>query len=644
MPRDRTRLPADADAPLTNARLAAVLAEIADLLDIKGESPFKVGAYRRAADSVARSQADVAAAYRAGRPPQLRGVGESIADRLAELASSGRLAYHDALKDEVPPTLLDLLAIPGVGPRTAGEAWRQLGIATVERLEAAARGGELRRVRGVSAATEARIIAGIGELSRWPSRMRMGEADAVAAHAVALIVALPGVISATATGSVRRMCETVGDLDVLVETERPADVIELLAAMPAAAPGPDTGDRRAGHDRVTLQLRDGPQLDVLTMPPGVAGSYLVHFTGSAEHNVGLRHLARQQGWSLSERGLESLSDAEHRWPPAHAERGRPAAGDGGRSESALHAGANEPGLRTFATEADLYAALGLAEIPPELREGHGEIEAAAAGTLPRLVRLEDLRGDCHSHSDWSDGREPLETMVESARRAGREYQVLSDHSVSLAVANGLDARRVELQRRVISDLNERFAREQARGELPEGAYRGGFRLLHGCELEITVDGRLDYEDRLLAAFDVVVASLHMGRRQPRQQLMARYEVAMRSPHVDIISHPSGRKIGQRPELDLDWEAFYRLAAETGTLLEINGSEARLDLDEHRIRAASQAGCRFVIDSDAHERSEWQNLAWGVAIARRGWLEAGAVANALPRDDFLALMRDKPHRV
>jgi DNA polymerase (family 10) len=379
----------------------------------------------------------------------------------------------------------------------------------------------------------------------------------------------------------------------------------------------DASDAHAGSDRASLQLRDGPRLDVLTAPPGAAGSYLVHLTGSADHNVQLRQRARLLGWSLSEHGLVPLADED--------------------------SAAEDSAALTFATEADLYAFLGLAEVPPELREARGEIEAAERGALPVLVRRADLRGDCHSHSDWSDGREPLEVMAESARRDGREYQVLSDHSHSLTIARGLSPARVEAQRRVIGELNERFARELAAGELPEGASTNGFQLLHGTELEITLDGRLDYDDELLARFDVVVASLHVGRRQPRAQLMARYELAMRSPHVDIISHPSGRKIGRRAELDLDWQAFYRLAAETGTLLEINGSEARLDLDEHHIRAAMDAGCRFTIDSDAHERAEWQGLSWGCAIARRGWLGPERVANTLPREAFLALMQEKPHQ-
>ncbi len=596
-------------APLTNARIAATLAEIADLLDIKDASSFKVGAYRRAADSVARSSVDVAAAYRAGDPPRLRGVGDSIAERIRELAISGQLGYHRALREEVPPTLLELLAIPGVGPRTVGELWRGLGIATLPQLEVAAREGRLRQLKGVSARTEARILAGVAELQqRPPRRMLMGEAHALAARLVALIEALPGVVSATAAGSVRRCCETVGDLDVLVETASPKTVLASLEGT-AGAVG---GGMPSGGDRTSLRLMDGPRVDVMTMPPGQTGSYLVHFTGAAAHNVALRHRARQMGMSLSERGLVPLDDAGA--PP-----------------------------RTFASEGELYAFLSLPEIPPELREGRGEIEAAEAGTLPDLVRRDDLRGDCHSHSDWSDGRESLDVMVESARRDGREYQVLTDHSQSLTIANGLSPARVEAQRRVIAELNERFAREEAAGLLPAGAAPSGFRLLHGTELEITLDGRLDYDDELLSRFDVVVASLHVGRRQPRAQLMTRYALAMRSPHVDIISHPSGRKIGRRAELDLDWEAFYRLAAETGTLLEINGSEARLDLDEHHVRAAIDAGCRFTIDSDAHERREWQGLAWGAAIARRGWVGRGLVANTLPRAAFIKLMREKPHR-
>jgi DNA polymerase (family 10) len=449
--------------------------------------------------------------------------------------------------------------------------------------------------------------------------MHMAEAREASERLAVLIETLPGVSRAIPAGSVRRMCETVGDLDLLVETDRPE---ETIAAFHSLAVVDRVGGHggRLGAQRTTVQLLRGPQADVMTMPPGRAGTYLVHFTGSAEHNVRLRQIARDCGWSLSEHGLVRIGDD-----------GEPLAGADAEA-------------RTFATESELYAALGLSFIAPELREDRGEIEAAQAGQLPQLVERSDLQGDCHTHSDWSDGHESIETMAETARRRGYAYQVLTDHTRSLTVANGLTPQRVEEQRRVVAELNERFAREEDAGEAPEGSHRSGFRVLLGCELEIRVDGVLDFDDRLLARFDVVVASLHVGRRQPRTQLMARYATALRSPHVDIIAHPSGRKIGIRPDLDLDWEAFYRLAAETGTLLEVNGSDERLDLDDRRIRTARDAGCRFTIDSDAHYLSEWDNVIWGTGIARRGWLERRHVANALPRDEFLAVMAEKPHRV
>jgi DNA polymerase (family 10) len=529
------------------------------------------------------------------------------------------MGYHERLVATVPPSLVSFLRVPGIGPRTAGDLWRTLGIATLEELELAAREGRLRTVKGVSARTEARILAGLADLeSRPPIRLHMAEARALADRFGALLSTMPGVTAVTACGSVRRGRETVGDLDLLVATQEPAQVL----AQVQAAPGVErvVAGVRGGGYRTSVQLLRGPQVDVMTMAPDRAGSYLVHFTGSAAHNVRLRERARDMGWSLSEHGFARLDADGHVVEGPDAE------------------------LRTFGSEEEVYAFLGLPWIEPALREDRGEIEAALEGRLPRLVRVEDLQGDCHTHSEWSDGKESVETMAEAARRRGYAYQVLTDHSWSLTIANGLSPTQVEQQHRLIGELNERFAREEAAGDVPESAHPDGFRLLHGCELEIRVDGRLDYDDAVLARFDVVVASLHVGRRQPRAQLMARYETAFRNPHVDIIAHPSGRKIDQRPDLDLDWERFYALAAETGTLLEVNGSDERLDLDDRRARAALDAGCTFTIDSDAHYLSEWDNVIWGTDIARRGWLEARHVANTLPRDAFLALVAEKPHRL
>ncbi|CAN5840775.1 DNA polymerase/3'-5' exonuclease PolX [soil metagenome] len=594
------------DVPLLgNDELARVFYEIGDMLEIQGEMPFKVGAYRRAAESIAHSSPDVARAYRDGRPPRLAGVGRAIDEKLVELADTGRLRYYERLRRDVPPSVVTLLQVPGLGPRTAGELWRQAGISSLEALEEAARAGRLRGLRGISTRTEERLLEGLANLRRRPPRrMRLDTAADIVERLQGSLAGAPGVRSVEPAGSYRRRRETIADIDILVETDQPAEVIERLQSSAPVESVAGHGGRTGAH-RTTVQLLRGPQVDLLTAPVGAAGTYLVHFTGSAEHNVRMREMARDRGWSLSEHGLLRL---------------------GADGEPVRGADAEQ---LTFAGEEEVYAFLGLPFIPVELREDRGEIEAALEGRLPKLVEVSDLQGDCHTHSEWSDGHFSIGRMAAEARSRGLAWQVLTDHSQSLTIARGLTPDRVEQQRRIIGELNESLAREGSE-----------FRLLHGCELEIRVDGRLDYDDALLARFDVVVASLHVGRRQPRRRLMERYRVALNSPHVDIIAHPSGRKIGLRDDLDLEWDAFYRAAAETGTLLEVNGSAERLDLDDRRARAALDAGCRFVIDSDAHYVHEFDNLGWGVAQARRAWFEKKDVANALALDEFLALVAVK----
>jgi DNA polymerase (family 10) len=452
------------------------------------------------------------------------------------------------------------------------------------------------------------LLDGLAQLRKRPARrMRLDASADIAERVTRALSSTAGVRQVVVAGSFRRRRETVADLDVLVETDRPADVIEKLHSAAWIERVGGHGGRPGGATRTTVQLRNGPQLDVMTMPPDVAGTYLVHFTGSAAHNVRLREIARDRGWSLSEHGFARLDEGGEVATGAAADR------------------------RTFETEAEVYDFLGLPFIEPELREDRGEIEAALGGRLPRVVVRSELRGDCHTHSNWSDGHVEIGRMAELARAAGLSYQVLTDHTQSLAIARGLTPERVDEQRRIVAELNDGYARDGI-----------DFRLLHGCELEIRPDGVLDYPDALLARYDVVVASLHVGRRQPRAQLMARYRTALRSPHVDIIAHPSGRKIGIRDDLDLDWDAFYREAAETGTVLELNGSDERLDLDDRRARAALDAGNRFVIDSDAHYMREFDNLNWGVAQARRAWLEPANVLNSLPLTEFLPAITRKSH--
>jgi DNA polymerase (family X) len=594
---------------LDNGVLARIFAESGDMMDLKGELVFKGVAYRRAADAIAHSGAGIAEAYRAGDPPRLPGVGKAINDKLAELADTGRLRFYERLRREIPPGLLDLVEVPGLGPRSIRELHQQLGISTLEDLERAARAGRIREVRGMGARTEERILEGLAARGRRSERLRLGQAAELLGSLLGDLAGTPGLRALVPAGSFRRRRETIGDLDLLAETDDPAALVARFVGLASAERVVNRGSHKAA-----IELRRGPQVDLMVMPPGATGSYLVHFTGSAAHNVRLRGVARERGWSLSENGFLRLDEA-----------GQPLTGPAAE-------------LRTFATEEEVYRFLDLPWIAPELREDEGEIEAAQGGTLPLLVELRDLQGDCHSHSDWSDGRYSVEQMAEEARRRGLAYQVLTDHTQSLGIARGLGPARVAEQRRLIDDLNARFAREEAEGRLPPGAHPDGFRILHGCELEIRADGELDYPDRLLADFDLVCASLHVGRRQPRRQLMTRYRAALRNPHVDVISHPSGRKIGERDDLDLDWDEFYGEAARSGTWLEINGSDERLDLAPGRVRRARAAGCRFAIDSDAHFLHEFDNLAWGVAMARRGWLERDDVLNTRSRGALLEALR------
>ncbi len=607
---------ADAQLP-SNEQLAAVFHEIGDLLEVKGELVFKTVAYHRAADAIGRAPVDVARAYRTGTPPEIPGVGRAIADKLAELARTGRLDYLERLRAEFPATLVDLLAVPGLGPKTVKLVYEELGIATLEELRTAAAEGRLRRLRGISAKTEATIVEGIDGLRAAPDRMLLDRADEIVAGLVAALGDTPGLVRIAAAGSFRRLRETIGDLDLLAETGDAAALVERFATLPDVATVLQRGSYKAA-----VRLRGGPQVDLMIMPPGEAGTYLVHFTGSKDHNVRLRERARDRGWSLSEKGFLRIGEDGEPLTGADAE------------------------LRTFATEEEVYAFLDLPPIPPELREDRGEVEAALADRLPRLVDVSDLRGDCHSHSDWSDGTQPIEVMAEAARRRGYAYLVLTDHSRSLAIARGLDPARVARQRGIVARLNDRFAHEEDEGSAPPETPAEGFRLLHGCELEVRADARLDFEDDLLARFDLVVASVHVARRQPRAELTARTLAAIRSPHVDIVAHPSGRKIGERADLDLDWDAVFAAAAETGTALELNGDPHRLDLADERARAAVAAGCVVAIDSDAHRVPELGYVRWSVGQARRAWIEPTSVVNTRSRADLLAWTRraDEPRTI
>src|SRR6478609_1245434 len=439
----------DAPPELTNGDPARIFHEIGDMLELKGELVFTTVAYHRAADAIGRSPVDLGSAYRAGNPPTVPGVGKAISDKIREIVTTGHMAVYDRLRAEVPPTLVEILEIPGLGPKTVRQLNTELGIETVEDLRRAAEEGRLRTVRGMSARTEALVLEGIARLEVKFERMRLDQAEGYLSGFIDGLAATPGVRMMEPAGSFRRKKESVGDLDILAETDQPTALIDAFTRFGMV----DSVINKGGY-KASVRIMRGPQADLMVMPPGEAGTYRIHFTGSKEHNVRLRAMARDQGWSLSEKGFLRIG-----------EDGEPLTGD-------------DAELRTFATEKEAYAFLGMASIEPELREDHGEIEAALAGTLPNLVTLSDLKGDLHSHSDWSDGTHSIEVMAEAARRRGYAYQVLTDHSQSLAIARGLTPDRVEQQRSIIAALNARFAAEEARGELPEGGNPGGFRLLH----------------------------------------------------------------------------------------------------------------------------------------------------------------------
>ncbi len=611
---------ADDDGPggdpptLTNGDLARIFHEIGDMLEVKGELVFKTVAYHRAADAIGRSPVDLVGAYRSGTPPRIPGVGAAISDKIAELATTGHLAFYERLRAEIPPGLVALLQIPGLGPKTVRQLHLDLKIESIDDLRAAAEAGRLRGLRGMSEKTEALVLEGIARLESTPDRMLLDKAEKIIEDMMAAIADTPGVLGLETAGSFRRKFETIGDLDILAETDDARGLIGRFTALGVV----DHVVNQGGY-KAAVRLMRGPQVDLMVMPPGEAGTYRIHFTGSKEHNVRLRAMARDQGWSLSEKGFLRID-----------EQGEPLTGDAAE-------------LRTFPGETEAYAFLGLPFIEPELRQDSGEIEAALAGRLPSLIDVGDLRGDLHTHSDWTDGSHSIEVMAEAARRRGYAYQVLTDHSQSLAIARGLRPDQVAEQREIIAALNGRFAAEEEAGTAPPETPPGGFRLLHGCELEIRADGQLDFEDDLLASFDLVVASLHVSRRQPRAELTRRTLNAIRSPHVDVIAHPAGRMLGTRDDLDLEWDQVYAEAARTGTALEMNGSPHRLDLAVERARRAVADGCLLSVDSDAHRTGELDYVRWGITQARRAWVEPANVVNTRPLDELLAWVAAKPDR-
>ena len=559
----------------TNQEVAKLFADIGDLLEIKGENRFKILAYRKAADNIAGLGQDLFDLWESGQDlRKIEGIGQAIADKSAELFSTGRLEFWEKLTAEVPVSLVEVLNIPDVGPKLAKSMWQELGLTTVAEVKAAAQAGRLQTLPRMGAKSEARILASIEALERRETgRVHLGIAWPLARQVMAVLDNLPDALKVEVAGSLRRMRETIGDLDFLVATENPrpimaafkdlADVQEVIAA---------------GETKTSVRFKNGLQADLRCLEPSRWGTALQYFTGSQAHNVKVRELAQKQGYSLNEYALTRESDGEK---------------------------------LMFDNEVELYEFLGMDYIPPLLREDRGEIKAAQNHTLPTLLKIGDIKGEVHCHSTWSDGADSIEAMARAALARGYEYLVISDHSQSLGIANGLTPERLRQQRREIDEVQAR---------LP------GIRLLQGTEMEIKADGTLDFADEVLAELDFVVASVHTGLRQDRETLTRRTLAAINNPYVHLIGHPSGRLLTQREAGDFDMEAIMQAAAATGTALEINASPERLDLSDAHVRRAVELGVKLMINCDAHHTDGFENLRFGVATANRGWATAETILN------------------
>ncbi len=570
--------------PIANADIAAAFEQVADLLELQDANPFRVRAYRNAARIVGELKLDLAALVAAGKPlPKLPGIGTDLAAKIQEFASTGHLAALDRLRKEVPAGVADLLQLPGLGPKRVRALYDELHVHTLPQLLRAARDGRIRELPGFGAKTEERIVAAINQQMGQVKRFKLAIATQYAGAILQYLKQASNVDAAVAAGSLRRARDTVGDLDLLVTAPDSAAVCRHFTSYADVREVLQAGDTKA-----SVVLKSGLQVDLRVVPPASYGAALMYFTGSKAHNIRMRNRAIDKGFKLNEYGLFK----------------------GNRAVAG-------------ATEEEVYAALALPWIAPELREDRGEIEAAAKGTLPRLIELTDLRGDLHVHTNWSDGTATIEAMAEAARAHGLTYVAISEHSRRLTVAHGLDPVRLAKQCHEIERLNAKL---------------DGIQLLTGIEVDILDDGSLDLPDAALAPLDVVIAAVHSKFNLPRAKQTARILAALDNPHVRILAHPIGRLIDQRDPYDVDMLAIVRKCKARGIALELNAHPERLDLTDIHCRMAKDEGALVSINSDAHFVHEFDNLVHGVGQARRGWLEKSDVLNARALKDvrtFLA---------
>jgi DNA polymerase (family 10) len=567
---------------LDNAAIAHILGEIADLLEIKGDNPFKIRAYRNVADISGNHPHDLATLDEAALR-EIPGIGKDLAAKICEIATTGDAQFHRDLLGEFPPSILDMMRLQGVGPKTVAMLHRELGVQTLDDLQQAALDGRVRSIRGMGTKKEALILKAIEERKSHAGRHLLSVAHDIAGATIALLQQRYPTAIMTPVGSLRRGCDTCGDIDILAAGADPSIMDAFVEhSLVERVLG-------RGETKSSILLRGGVQIDLRLVPTDSRGAALQYFTGSKAHNIALRDRAIGLGFKLNEYGLFRIDGDER---------------------------------VASATEEEIYRALGLAWVPPELREDRGEIAAAATATLPRLIERADLRGDLHTHSTETDGRDSVADMAAGARAAHLEYMAVTDHSQSLAMADGLDETRALAHAVRIRAL--------------DGQY--GVRLLAGVECDIRPDGTMDLADECLASLDIVIASVHSAFNQDRQQMTDRILRAIENPHVDIIGHLTGRMILKRSGYPVDVDAIVDAAARHGVALEINSQAYRLDINDVHARLARHRGVNIVVSSDSHSREAFGVLNWGITVARRAWLQPDDVLNTLPFDEFRSRLR------
>ncbi len=565
---------------VTNAEIADLLEQIADLLELDGENEFRVRSYRRAADTIRAYPEELEQLWREGRLEEVPGVGKSMAQKISEYLETGRLEYYEKLREKYPDGVLEMLKIPGFGPRSAARVYKELGITSVDELERAARAGELRKLPGFGAKSEEKLLHNIQLYRQASERALLSEVLPIAQQLVDKLRAMDEVIECEMAGSARRRRETVGDLDILATSKHPAKVckafqefeelVEVLAA---------------GETKVSARLPGGRQVDLRVVPEESYGAALQYFTGSKQHNIALRERANRMGLIVNEYGVFVVEGER---------KGERIAGR---------------------TEEEVYRALGLEWIPPELRENRGEIEAAEKGELPDLIELKDIKADLQMHTRYSDGHNSLEEMAEAARALGYSYIGITDHSPTLQVAHGMSVDDIKRQHEEILALNERYKEQGIK-----------FTVLHGIEADILPDGSIDVPEEVYDLFDYVIGSIHQGFSPDADRMTERMVKAIETGLIDMVAHPTGRVLLERDAYGLHIDDVIAAAAEHDVALEINAFPNRLDLSDVNARKARDAGCKLTINTDAHNVAHLEFMQYGVYTARRGWIEAKDVIN------------------